>query len=334
MAQSMTNTGTLRWRARTSKEAFNSWDGGDDSASHQESIKSDKEGRRFFACYQRSYKPKWTLCLDFMAAIAAASSVLSLQVTNSYQWLMVISCTLTVTFSLLVTWQRRRLADLVSVRRVQNETRVKANSLWQQNERLYRNLTNLDQSVDRIRKIQSDLSRIVGKEQLETNLHHIMDTCQAWTRVNARIHEKLQQRVATQIVKAVVSSDSDHDFSLSPTEMERLIVQLQLIPGVNMNELLFRQQLVNTHNNDSVGVAEDRSLDAVLEILRQVTLPTTTRTTTTKTTTTAGDDYKKHGIGTGSRSINMTGTKADWSTVSVFTFDPQQLRKDPVRYEC
>jgi hypothetical protein len=308
---------TLRWRSRTAKEAVNSWDG-DESASQQESLltvdgkNSDDVNRHYYSrlcsCFGL-YQPssKYTICLDVTAAIAAASSIWSLQVTHT--WFMVLACTLTVLFSFVVPWQRRRLKKLVSLRHVHNETRLKVNRMWQQNERLYRNLTGLDQAVDRLHKIKSDLHKLVGDQNMSTA--RLVDTCQQWRLMNTRMREKLQQQVATQIVAAVCSSDEDADFSLSPVELERLILQLQTIPGVQMNESLLRQQLVAGH----------RSLDAVLTILRQVTAaPPKSKTASTSTAFS----------GAGGMTTARTKTER-----SVFTFDPQQLRNASAgRYEC
>jgi hypothetical protein len=307
---------TLRWRSRTAKEAVNSWDG-DDSASQQESLLDGKEDvhrhyySRLCSCFG-FYQPtsKYTICLDVTAAMAAASSIWSLQVTHT--WFMVLASTLTVLFSLFVPWQRRRWKKLISLRHVHNETRLKVNRMWQQNERLYRNLTGLDQAVDRLHKIQSDLHKRVGDSNISTN--KLVDTCRQWRLVNARMRERLQQQVATQIVAAVCSSDEDADFSLSPVELERLILQLQTIPGVHMDEPLLRQQLVAGH----------RSLDAVLDLLRQVTAgPPKSKTTFTSKTAFSG---------AGGMTTSARTTKTERS---VFRFDPQQLRNaNSGRYEC
>jgi hypothetical protein len=309
---SSSTANTLRWRSRTVKEAVNSWDG-DESVATLTADGKDENSRnysRFLGCFGSYYRPtsKWIICLDATAAIAAASSVLSLQVTHSLN--MVVACTLTVLFSLIVPWQRRRLQKLVSLRHVQNETRLKVNRMWQQNERLYRHLTGLDQQVDRLRKIKSDLNKLVGQQNVDTA--KLVDICQQWKHVNARIREKLQQQVTTKIVAAVCSSDEDANFSLSPSEMERLILQLQMIPGVQMDESLFRQQLVD-------GEGQHRSLDAVLHILRQVTAgPSKAATAITTTFLGAGG-------------ITATTNKDR----SVFSFDPQQIRNNASgRHEC
>jgi hypothetical protein len=301
---------TLRWRSRTTKEAVNSWDGDESVAALTVDGKdgNNRNYSRFFCCFGYYYRPasKWTFCLDATAAIAAISSNLSLQVTHS--WVMVLACTLTVLISLLVPWQRRRLQKLISLRHVQNETRLKVNRMWQQNERLYRHLTGLDQKVDRLRKIKADLNKLVGQQIVDTA--KLVDICQQWKHVNARIREKLQQQVTTKIVAAVCSSDEDANFSLSPSEMERLILQLQMIPGVQMDESLFRQQLVD-------GEGQHRSLDAVLHILRQVTAATSKAAPTT--------------VFSGAGGITATTKKER----SVFTFDPQQLRNNASgRHEC
>lgn len=298
---------TLRWRSRTAKEAVNSWDG-NDSASQQDSVFAAADGKDDAQRHYSRRTSKWTICLDFAAAIAAAFSILSLKVTHS--WFMVVACTLTFLFSLLVPWQCRRLQKLVSLRHVANETRLKVNRMWQQNERLYRNLTGLDQKVDRLHKIKADLNKLVGQQNVNTA--RLVDICQQWKHVNARIREKLLQQVTTKIVAAVCSSDKDANFSLSPSEMERLILQLQTIPGVQMDELLFRQQLMD-------GEGQHRSLDAMLHILRQVTAAPSKRATAITTAFS----------GTG----GITATAK--TERSVFTFDPQQLRNNAsVRHEC
>jgi hypothetical protein len=309
---SSSTANTLRWRSRTAKEAVNSWDGDESVATLTSDGKDDNNRNysRLFGCFGYYYRPtsKWTFCLDATAVIAAVTSNLSLQVTHS--WIMVLACTLTVLFSFLVPWQRRRLQKLISLRHVQNETRLKANRMWQQNERLYRHLTGLDQKVDRLRKIKSDLNKLVGQQNVDTA--KLVDICQQWKEVNARIREKLQQQVTTKIVAAVCSSDEDANFALSPSEMERLILQLQMIPGVQMDEPLFRQQLVDGDEG------QHRSLDAVLHMLRQVTA------TPSKLAATTTGFY-------GAGSITATTKKER----SVFTFDPQQLRNNASgRHEC
>jgi len=245
---------SLRWRARTTKEAYTN----DDSSTVHVEGKDDRS--------RLGYRLKpWTIGLWIAAPTAILCSIYSLQVVHT--WFMAVTCTLTVSISGLTLWQRRQLAKLGTLRAVHNETRSRVQQMRQQNERLYRHLSRLDQSFDRVHQVRSEFQRLAGN----TDPERLIRILERYRLVNNRLEVKLQQQVQGQILRAVLRTDRDADFHLSHQEAERLILQLKMIQGVQFDEGHLREILFDE---------EELSLATIVRLLKQVVRDSQTHSST------------------------------------------------------
>mmetsp|Transcript_28711 Transcript_28711/g.53938 ORF Transcript_28711/g.53938 Transcript_28711/m.53938 type:complete len:324 (-) Transcript_28711:645-1616(-) len=191
-----------------------------------------------------------------VSAVAMITSFVTMQfVVDSI--IVTFASGLTIVIALLVLLQQRKLRRLGSLRREHNDLRRQANFFVQERERLHRTLDRIDQKMAELHYVPQELHRLSKKHDQDVDrLTHIV---QEKKLVQEKIRKKLQQRVMQQLLGVVVNADKDSDFSLSPNEVDVLVVRLGLIEGIEFNEKRFREML-----------AEDPSIHSVFKMLRSM----------------------------------------------------------------
>jgi hypothetical protein len=309
MTSSTLNTASnLRWRARVTKEAV--LDDDDDSYFYSPTKQTAQEpsqpnpaatpGDRWEMVEQPSATSHrfWsTFLLDSIAATAVACSVyaqtqilnVSLTVTTlQWFWWLVssLACTFTCAVSLLTVWQYRKLRTLGSLRHVHNQTRRTVRSLQQQNERVRRTLTVLDRTQDQLRQVEGELQQYTNTQDVQ----RLVKVLHEYKSVQQRLQTLVQHQVQEQILRAVLETDYNHDYTLQAPELERLLHRLKAIKGVDVAEDQLRALLVQDN-------ASSVSLTSILQLLRK-----------------AGED--------GAKTMDSTGFDEE---ETVFRFCPRQL---------
>lgn len=331
MASNLNTASSLRWRARVTKEAVlnddddsqyyspgkpqNNRDAPSVTGDRWEMIEASKE-TPFSGGY---YQSLWKILLNSVAATAVGCSVyaqtrvLSVMVTNTtlqlILWFVIfISCTLTAVFSLLAVWQRGQLLKYGSIRALNNRLRATVRSLKQQNERLCRNLTLLDGSIDRLGHVENELALFTNNSA--SDAQRLVAVVKEHKQLQQELQDVVRQQVQEQILQAVLQTDSNRDCSLSAQELERLIVRLKRLPGVKVREDQLRSLLVRQSDARS-----NLPLTCILKLIRQV-----------------GDDAQKPPVASlaeSPRHINLQDEEDDDATV--FRFCPLQLVSDSTR---
>ena len=269
---------SLRWRSRISKEAVNQ----DDSSVYNAMEKGkavedyglddDNKGRN------AAFRPAnyfWSRLLTLLAAASSGCAVYVLEVDLS--WYTAVASSLQIFLSIVLVYALRRIRRLGTVRQLVNYARQRVNSLKTQNERLYRQLNHLDGMQNRLESVQHDLTKLIGKNDPT----RMVTAVQRWRVVQQEMNAVLTQQVQQEIIRAVLETDRDANFELSAVELERLIVRLQAMPGVQLNETALRRQLERE---------DDRSIQAILRLIRRILEDTlesgeTAAAATTSTTT-------------------------------------------------
>jgi hypothetical protein len=250
---------SLRWRSRISKEAVNQ----DDSRFDAE---KGKAGGGVTEDYGLGGKERalrlpmrqlWLSRLGTLLAMSASGSALCVLVVDKY-WYSAITSTLTIFLSLLFVYASRRLRRLGSVRLQVNYGRQRYNALRTQNERLYRQLQHLDGLQSRLERIQHEMTKLIGDPK---DTARMVQAVERWRVLQQQIHEVLRHDVQQEILQAVLLTDRDASFELSAPELERLIVRLKALPGIQLNEAAFRRQL---------EMEGERSLHAILRLIRRI----------------------------------------------------------------
>jgi len=113
--------------------------------------------------------------------------------------------------------------------------------------------------VDTLERTQQSFFKNHGIVE-EEQVHHFLRICRQLETLHRKMRQITQRQVLQQIMTAVVASDRDDDGDVSPSEMERLIVRLHALPGVQFHEQIFREQM--TQGN--------RSLSTIMNMLKRI----------------------------------------------------------------
>mmetsp|Transcript_23472 Transcript_23472/g.44642 ORF Transcript_23472/g.44642 Transcript_23472/m.44642 type:complete len:284 (-) Transcript_23472:166-1017(-) len=243
---------SLRWRSRLSKEAVNQ----DDSSVAVKVVEDYglDEGKLRNTRF-RPPRHLWSRLVTILAAVCSGCSLYVLEVDMS--WYSAITSSLNIFLSIILVYAIRRTKRLGSVRQQVQYGRQRVQSLSTQNERLYRQLNHLDGMQNRLQSVQHDLSKLIGSNDPK----RMVTAVERWRVIQKELNIVLQQQVQQEIIKAVLDTDQDANFEMSAQELERLVLRLQNMPGIQLDEGALRRQL---------EMEDDRSLQAILRLIRRI----------------------------------------------------------------
>uniref|UniRef100_A0A7S4MV79 Uncharacterized protein n=1 Tax=Odontella aurita TaxID=265563 RepID=A0A7S4MV79_9STRA len=178
-----------------------------------------------------------------------------------------LACAVNLVLGAYCLYQNRVLSKLPSIRELHNRLREQTNSLRGENARLNRSVYRLDMSVTRMEAVEEELAAIAG--DASGGVRRLIAATDEQRMINREMEEKLKAEVLQTVIGAVVRSDRNRDFLLSPTEMESLVVRLGLIKGVGFDEKKFRQEL-RDNSSPLDFAAVHYSLDAIMSVLRNL----------------------------------------------------------------
>eukprot|EP00980_Cylindrotheca_fusiformis_P008758 scaffold1869_cov122-Cylindrotheca_fusiformis.AAC.20 len=149
------------------------------------------------------------------------------------------SAALTVVCCLLLLYQRRSLRRLVSVRHQHNEIRRRLHYFRQEKERLHRTMDRLDETAADLHDIPKQLHEVSKNKSVD----RLVELIQQQKSTQEQIRQRLNQQVIHQIMSIVVQADRDSNWSLRPTEVERLVLRLARVEAMEFNEKRFREMI-------------------------------------------------------------------------------------------
>ena len=191
--------------------------------------------------------------LRITCAIVVGSSVFAIQTANHA--VVIIASLMSIGFAFLLLMQQRDLKRFGSLRKQNNELRKTANTLTLERERLLRTL-------DRMDLISSDLHHIpqaLHKISRNKNVDRFLEVLEEREQLQEKMRENISQAVVQEIMRVVVRSDRDGDWTLKPTEIETLIVRLGFVDGIEVDQRRLRRMLMN-----------EPSLSCVIKVIRSL----------------------------------------------------------------
>lgn len=227
----------LRWRARIAKEAVLN----DDSTVDERSAWFSPRSRRKKPTSSQELR---SLVVRITVGTATVLSILSLKTTHF--WWATLTSTMIIAISSLVVYQDFCLREWGSLRKNQNELRTQAQQLHARNERLYRTLASMDQSVEKVSSVTQSLNELSKDTDSLTSL--VLEHKQ----LTHKLQEATQTKGQMMIIKTFLDNDTDRNFQLSAQEVERLIVQLHSVPGMTLDEAKLRNIFQQTTSLDTL----------------------------------------------------------------------------------
>ena len=196
--------------------------------------------------------------MDSVALSAVGTSLVSWGVAGRDSFLVTVSSGMTLVMGPYTAYQKRRLLELGTLRQQQNGLRKQTNGLVVENDRLNGQVQRLEGSVSRLEQTQDELNQLLpGWQNQQDRLQGVLDQTRT---LQQQIRTALRRQVLESILTAVVRSDSDQDFQLTPTETELLIVRLRALPGIRFHERNFRQYMTDG----------DFTVAAVMQLIRKL----------------------------------------------------------------
>ena len=183
------------------------------------------------------------------------SSLLSLQFL-SHSPLVRMASILTLVLGPIVAIQARTL-HRGGIRIITNELRQEINYCQIEQERLHRSLLRLDHTMEQLQAMEQEISRYSRDPVI---LRKLVRLVQEQSLIQQKMNKTLQQQVIQTIMKGVVQSNRDNNDHLGPCEVDALILQLQQLPGISMNEIIFREKMTTG----------DQSLQTVMNLMRHL----------------------------------------------------------------
>mmetsp|Transcript_25671 Transcript_25671/g.37809 ORF Transcript_25671/g.37809 Transcript_25671/m.37809 type:complete len:302 (+) Transcript_25671:268-1173(+) len=148
-----------------------------------------------------------------------------------------------------VALQESKMAQEKSFRTALNNLRVDVDDFKFQNHMLTVNIEELKEKVDTLHEIEGTLQDIT--RQQGSDLESFLGLIEEDKRISTEMRNILQKRVLQDVITLVMESDSNGDFHLNDADIDRLVLGIRLIDGVEFNEDRFRQDVEDS--NGSVG---------------------------------------------------------------------------------
>ena len=243
----------LRWRARTQKEV---------------SIEEEAPLSRSSNNKARQLYPTFPIRVLHSATAASLmiATVYNLQILTG--WYAVVQAAAILTLSGYSFWQARQLRHLGTWRRLHNQTRAQVAKVQQQKERLQRHVRALEHTTETLQSLPEALQSVTDQQSLS----ELQGLVQEYRELQQSTTRHLQAKAQEQILQAILTTDKDGDHSLSPTEVERLLVRLSQLPGLKVDEARLRRILRPPDLlHDTVPLVQ------VVQLLREASLSTSSQ---------------------------------------------------------
>jgi hypothetical protein len=204
-------------------------------------------------CFRRFRNININLSSRLITVVSVVACAMSIQFIDS--GLVTAASALTIALSFVLLVQQRKTKRLGNLLQQNNELRRKAYFMRQERERLHRTLDRMDEHVADLHGIPQELHRLSKNR----NIDRLLDVVAEQKELQEKLRRKINQQVMQQILAIVVREDRDQNWTLRPLEVEKLIVRLGLVEGIEFNEQRFRQMLT-----------QDPTVSSIMKILRSL----------------------------------------------------------------
>lgn len=142
-----------------------------------------------------------------------------------------------------VVTRERQLTNADTFRAAMNGVREQASLLAGQNDLLSGEIDELQEDVDRMKEIESALSGLA--ETQGSQLNELMELIEENKQINRELREVLQNMILEDVIELVLDIDHDGSFTVENSEIDRLIVGIKLIDGVeSFDQPMFRDEVM------------------------------------------------------------------------------------------
>jgi hypothetical protein len=156
-----------------------------------------------------------------------------------------------VLLSPILTVQGRKLRELGDLRHQHNVLRDNTSQLHEENNKLSASIGTLAVQTNKLQQVEKSLQVVATKSG------HSVDRLVAMVNDNGNIQEEiiknLQAQVLQQIMTAVVQTDHDRNFKLNAKEVDTLLFRLKHLPGVVVDEQIFRSYIKSDKGELTLG---------------------------------------------------------------------------------
>lgn len=138
--------------------------------------------------------------------------------------------------------RERQLTNADTFREAMNGVREQASLLAGQNELLSGEIDELQGDVDRMKEVESALSALA--ETQGSQLNELMELIEENKQINRELREVLRKMILEDVIELVLDIDHDGSFIVENSEIDRLIVGMTLIDGVeSFDQIMFREEV-------------------------------------------------------------------------------------------
>jgi hypothetical protein len=141
----------------------------------------------------------------------------------------------------VLTVQGTRLRKLGGLRHQHNLLRENVGRLGTENNKLTISVATLTTHTVKLKQVQESLERVAKKSG--QSVDRLVALVRENGNVQKEIHDNLQAQVLQEIVTVAVQTDRDRNFILSAKEVDALLVRIKNLPGVEVDEQVFRTHI-------------------------------------------------------------------------------------------
>lgn len=200
----------------------------------------------------------------------------------------------------IVAVQKVKLRKLGGFRGQHNRLREQVGLLHQQNDSLKHSIDEFSKQNAKLKQCEFNLDMFAKKSG--KTVDKLVEIVQENGKIQQEIQNNLKMEVIRQMMTAILQTDADRNFVVSPQEVELLIMRLKNLPGVQLDEAAFRSCLAS--DEDALTLSD------ICNIVRNMENPDA-----------------KHAIETTTSPLHQSRNISTHQNLSVFRFVPKHLVK-------
>uniref|UniRef100_A0A7S2JPR6 Uncharacterized protein n=1 Tax=Leptocylindrus danicus TaxID=163516 RepID=A0A7S2JPR6_9STRA len=177
-----------------------------------------------------------------LAAIITSLLLLWFQISadsDDKELLISVPSALTLAWSILVVFQRKKLNEMQTFRDEMNKARHAVNDVQRENVRLKASVDKFAASEAKLAKTSQQLEEIASKSG--KTVDQVTDATKMNEKLLQQLKEVIQGQVLQEVMRITLKSDRDKDYVLGVNELEILIVRMDLVAGIEFHEDRFRK---------------------------------------------------------------------------------------------
>mmetsp|Transcript_15572 Transcript_15572/g.22185 ORF Transcript_15572/g.22185 Transcript_15572/m.22185 type:complete len:173 (+) Transcript_15572:374-892(+) len=145
-----------------------------------------------------------------------------------------------------------------ALKEISEDLGEEVNKFQVQNERLKGINVKLEKSLFDLHDTEEALAKI--KQMEVKNISALEDQLNDSQNILGNMKRNLTGIVIQNMISVVLSSDTDGDFKLGPKEIENMIIRIEKIHGIEINDKLFTQKILDRGSG----------IDAIMDIIQEL----------------------------------------------------------------